>query len=98
MSPSVLLLSDGGGKVTAATRPIDGAEKVVKFLDGVSKKGAAGTQMELASLNGQEAVLIRHPDGSVLAAGILVVRGGKIEALYFDLNPDKLAAVAKGGA
>ena len=35
LAPEVVLLTDGGGKVNAALRPIEGPEKVVRFLGGV---------------------------------------------------------------
>jgi len=33
LAPDVTLLTDGGGKVSAALRPIQGADKVARFLD-----------------------------------------------------------------
>src|SRR5690606_19265847 len=35
LAPDVVLLTDGGGKVRAALRPIFGSDKVVRFLEGV---------------------------------------------------------------
>ena len=41
LAPDVLLVSDGGGKVKAALRPIAGADKVARFLVAIAGRGAA---------------------------------------------------------
>ena len=36
LAPDVVMVSDGGGKAQAARRPIVGAAKVARFLQGIS--------------------------------------------------------------
>ncbi|KUM71640.1 sigma factor-like helix-turn-helix DNA-binding protein [Streptomyces curacoi] len=48
--------SDGGGKVTAARRPVEGREKVSRFLVGLFQRFAAGMRFTTAEINGEPAV------------------------------------------
>ena len=40
LAPDVVVLSDGGGKVSAARRPVQGADAAARFLVGIIRKGA----------------------------------------------------------
>src|SRR3954466_14502457 len=59
LAPGVVLVADGGGKVTAARRPIVGADKVARFLAAVGPQGAhlPGLRVEVSELNGAPAVV-----------------------------------------
>jgi RNA polymerase sigma-70 factor (ECF subfamily) len=91
LAPDVVLLTDGGGKVNAALRPIEGADKVVRFLGGVVAKGGAAGDWRAGPtyLNGAPAVLVRF-EGEVAVAIQLRIDGGRVSELYFVRNPDKL--------
>jgi RNA polymerase sigma-70 factor (TIGR02957 family) len=90
LAPDVVLLTDGGGKVNAALRPIEGPEKVVRFLGGVVAKGADGDWVAGPThLNGAPAVLVRF-EGEVAVAVQLRIDGGRVSELYIVRNPDKL--------
>ena len=90
LAPDVVLLTDGGGKVNAALRPIEGPEKVVRFLGGVVAKGADGDWVAGPThLNGAPAVLVRFA-GEVAVAVQLRIDGGRVSELYIVRNPDKL--------
>jgi hypothetical protein len=97
LSPGVVLVSDGGGKVKAARRPIEGADKVARFLAGVGRQGAdvAGLRIEVAEVNGAPAVLAWTDEGPFMALQLVVV-GGLVEQVLYIGNPDKLAGIAAG--
>jgi len=88
LSPDVVLLSDGGGKVKAALRPILGADKVARWLHGVVP---ADTELsyEWAVANGSPAVLLRI-DGQLELVGSVLVIDGQVAEIYLVRNPDKL--------
>jgi RNA polymerase sigma-70 factor (ECF subfamily) len=91
LAPDVVLLTDGGGKVNAALRPIEGPEKVVRFLGGVAAKGAGDDWIAGPTyLNGAPAVLVRF-EGEVVVAIQLRIDAGRVSELYLVRNPDKLA-------
>ena len=88
MSPDVVLLTDGGGKVQAALRPILGADKVARFLQGVLPDGAT-LSVEWAVANGSPAVLLSI-DGRLDAIASVLVIESRVAEVYVVRNPDKL--------
>lgn len=92
LAPDVVLLTDGGGKVTASRRPIHGADKVCRFIAGVLEKNP-GTSLSVDDVNGRaglRAFLDGEPDGAVS----IDVEGGRIAAIYYVRNPDKLTRLS----
>ena len=96
LSPEVTLISDGGGRARAALRPVVGADKVARFLVGISASGAdlPGLRVLLADLNGEPAIVAWTDDGPFLAAQLVLV-GGRVEQVLMVRNPDKLATVGR---
>lgn len=90
LSDDVQLISDGGGKATAALNPIYGRDKVLRLLAGLARKGhyTAPDQWRLCQLNGLPAILSRGEDG-ILQATSLEIRDGRIARIYVIRNPDK---------
>jgi RNA polymerase sigma-70 factor (TIGR02957 family) len=88
MSPEVLLVSDGGGVMKAALRPITGADKVGRFLAAVVPQGAE-IDMRWTVANGQPSVLM-YVDGELDSWGSLVVADGRVREIYLVRNPEKL--------
>jgi RNA polymerase sigma-70 factor (ECF subfamily) len=55
-------ISDGGGKVAAATRPVLGADRIAKFVLGYASKAHwSESDFQLVTLNGAPGLLLRHP-------------------------------------
>jgi RNA polymerase sigma-70 factor (TIGR02957 family) len=88
MSPEVVLVSDGGGVMKAALRPITGADKVGRFLAAVVPKGAE-VEMRWTVANGQPSVLL-YVDGELDSWGSLTVADGRVREIYLVRNPEKL--------
>ncbi|MGP3979538.1 RNA polymerase sigma-70 factor [Streptomyces sp. KR80] len=94
LAADVTWWSDGGGKVSAARRPVEGREKVVRFLVGLSERFLAGVDFTLAEVNGAPAVLARS-DGTLLGVVAFDYRDGVISAVRAVVNPDKLDFVRR---
>jgi RNA polymerase sigma-70 factor (TIGR02957 family) len=95
LSPDVVLVSDGGGKVKAALRPIVGADKVARFLAAVGPEAAdLGLRVEMAEVNGAPA-LVAWTDSAPDMALQLVVADGLVTEVLFMGNPDKLGGLAE---
>jgi len=83
------LMSDGGGRVRAALRPIQGAERIARFLFGIQKNIPSDAEFRLENFNGGKGIL-------VVSAGIPIsvltfsVSGGQIAGIYIISNPQKL--------
>jgi RNA polymerase sigma-70 factor (ECF subfamily) len=95
LAPDVALWSDGGGKVRAPRRPIEGAEKVARFFAAVAEDVPPGSETRLVEVNGGPAVLV-HVGGVPIAVATIDVDhdGHGISAIHLIANPDKLAALA----
>ncbi len=90
LAPDVVQISDGGGKVTAARRPITGRDDVARFVLGVARTSlTASTRIEHATYNGMPAARCLT-DGALDWLLAFDVHDGRISSLYVVRNPDKL--------
>src|ERR1700722_1382289 len=87
LAPDVVVVSDGGGLVAAARRPIEGAERVANFLVGAAR--LVGFEAKAVWLNGSPAGRI-DIGGQVNTAVSLAVDNGRITRIYAIRNPHKL--------
>jgi RNA polymerase sigma-70 factor (ECF subfamily) len=84
------LVSDGGGKVAAATRPLLGADRVAKFVFGYAGKlHWSETDFQLVTVNGAPGLLMQHSIAGTGTYSFDIV-DGRIRAVYVVRNPDKL--------
>jgi RNA polymerase sigma-70 factor (ECF subfamily) len=95
LAPNATWMADSGGKVSAARRPVVGAERVARAIAGLIRKAAAvaGFRVELVTCNSAPAVLLYlgdHLEGVIT----LEIVDNKITNFYVMRNPDKLAALA----
>ncbi|MBL4671190.1 MAG: RNA polymerase sigma factor SigJ, partial [Arenicella sp.] len=72
LAPDVVSVSDGGGRVRAALRPLVGAQEVTNVLLAIMRKGPTTQAGELAMVNGQPAIIVSGSGGQnmVLTIGI----------------------------
>jgi len=87
----VVMVSDGGGKVSAAKKVVRGPEMVARALTGLARKGAAGLSVRFATLNGSRGVLLCSPAGIDSAVNLEFAADGRIAAVHIVRNPEKLA-------
>ena len=84
------LVSDGGGKAIAATRPVLGADRIAKFMFGYAGKlHWDESDFRLMTVNGTPGLLLRHPIAGDGTYSFDIV-DGRIRAIYVVRNPDKL--------
>jgi RNA polymerase sigma-70 factor (ECF subfamily) len=92
LAPDVALASDGGGRALAARNWIVGADRVSRFLFGVTRKLRSKLAHRLTRLNGEPAWLT-YQDGVLTSATTVDIAGGRIRAVHTVRNPDKLRRV-----
>ena len=68
LDPDVVMRSDGGGRVRAARKPVQGAERVGRVVLGLARKGMTGAEVEFVDVNGAPGVLVRRPPGRSASA------------------------------
>jgi RNA polymerase sigma-70 factor (ECF subfamily) len=88
LDPGATAVSDGGGLVTAALEPIEGAEEIARFLVDVSGRTPELTILE-RSVNGQPG-LVAQLDGVTVTVMAFDVAGDRIRHIWAVRNPDKL--------
>ncbi|WP_405060920.1 RNA polymerase sigma-70 factor [Kribbella sp. NBC_01505] len=91
LAPDAVLISDGGGKKSAALRPIHGPEKIARWLFGVMSSNP-GFELQPAALNGEVALVVYFGDEADTVA-FVQTSGELITELYLIRNPDKLTTV-----
>jgi RNA polymerase sigma-70 factor (ECF subfamily) len=91
LDPGVVMTSDGGGQAPAARRPVQGAERVARFLVGAAATISAGQRMIPLTVNGGPGVAIVEPDGTASLVGALTVAAGRIVRVDLLVAPAKLA-------
>lgn len=96
LSADVVAVSDGGGKLASARRPVYGANRVARFAIGIARKEPIA-RVELADINGQPGFLLITPGGRVRTAAVLDEGDGRITAVYAIRNPEKLRHIGDGG-
>ncbi|MDG4861095.1 RNA polymerase sigma-70 factor [Streptomyces sp. T-3] len=90
LAPDVVQISDGGGKVTAARRPVTGRDDVARFVLRVARTNiTAATRFEYATYNGMPAARCLTDDGLDWLVAF-EIHDGRITGLYVVRNPDKL--------
>jgi RNA polymerase sigma-70 factor (ECF subfamily) len=84
--------TDGGGRARAAIHVVEGANRVARFMIGVSTKQLPGVVYELREINGWPA-LVGVLDGAVVALAQLETDGERVFSISTWSNPDKLTAL-----
>lgn len=98
LASDVRVVTDGGGKVRAAQKVVEGADRVAHFLvDATRKRPGAWWRedftLRFAIINGLPGVIVDAPEGPVQTA-TFEIEGGVIRALYVVRNPEKLLHLA----
>jgi len=94
LAADVSFISDGGGKVAAARRPLAGRDEVLKFLVGLHRTAqatgiASRITGHVTEVN-QEPALVVHIAGQLDGVFVLSIVDGTVASIRVVRNPDKL--------
>lgn len=92
LAPDVVWTADSDGKVSAARRPVTGADNVARLVLGLIRLGGPEGRAEIAVYNNAPAVVLylgEHLEG-VVSVDIV---DGRIANFFVMRNPEKLAGV-----
>lgn len=92
LAPDVAFISDSNGKVSAARRPVFGAEKVARFILGLMQRMGPEHRISTAICNGAPALVVHEGDRPDTVITVDVA-DGRITNFYAMRNPEKLTAV-----
>lgn len=94
LAQDVVTVSDGGGKVHAARRPIVGREAVLRFFSGLLRLAPPNTRFTRAEVNGEPAMLTWTGE-SLINVVTFEVADGLVQNIRIVVNPDKLAYIQR---
>ncbi len=94
LAPDVVLLADGGGRIQAMHRPLVGAEKMIRFYEGILRAFGAVMTLEPTEANGCPAFLA-YLDGVLDGLMSMRVEDGLITEVYYVRNPEKLSRLTE---
>jgi RNA polymerase sigma-70 factor (ECF subfamily) len=89
LDPDVVLVSDGGGLVTSARKPVLGADRVARFLLGVLAKEQPGDVIDRVLVNGAPGFAI-YQQGELVTIASVTVAGHRVTRLDLVRAPGKL--------
>ena len=92
LHPDVVMLTDGGGKLNAPRKPIEGAERVATATIALARKGADPATLQFVEVNGMPGIAGRDWDGTPNVVAF-TVDGGLITAIHIVRNPDKVRGI-----
>lgn len=89
------MVSDGGGRVTAALRPLLGAERIAQLYWAIARRNGAHPA-RLGYVNGEPAIL-RFQGAHLHSITLVSIDGERIAQVLSVLNPEKLTALVTAG-
>jgi RNA polymerase sigma-70 factor (ECF subfamily) len=91
LAQDVALHADGGGKVPALARPVNGRERVARTLSaGMSALARFGVRMHVTEVNGQPGAMAFDSQDRLVGVMGLDIADGQIQTIHSIVNPDKL--------
>ena len=85
------MISDGGGRVTAAIRPLLGAERIAQLYWAIARRNGAHPA-QIGYVNGEPAIL-RFQGEQLHSITLVSIEGERIARVLSVLNPEKLTAL-----
>lgn len=98
LAADAVMYSDGGGVVTAARKPIYGADKIARFLVGVQRKPAypADAVFTRVLVNGDPGVRMDSAADGFLSIVAIEVAGDAVQCIRFFTNPERFPVALPG--
>lgn len=92
LAQDVALHGDGGGRVPALGRPVNGRQRVARVLAAAAPMlaRAGGVRYHLTEVNGQPGALVFDARDLLVGVMGLDIADGRIQTIHSIVNPDKL--------
>jgi RNA polymerase sigma factor (sigma-70 family) len=95
LGPGVILTGDGGGLAPASPRPLEGGERVARYLADLARAAPGNMRLLERTVNGQPG-LVAQLDDVTVAVYAFEIAGDQITRVWAVLNPRKLRPWAAG--
>jgi RNA polymerase sigma-70 factor (TIGR02957 family) len=92
LASDAILHGDGGGKVPALARAVQGRVRVARTIAAFRKASErfGGVTVRRVEVNGEPGAIGLDPEGKLISVISLEISGGQIQAVSSVANPDKL--------
>jgi hypothetical protein len=94
LDPDATAIADGGGRVSAELRPIEGDEQIARYLVDIAGKAPNLTILE-RTVNAQPGLVVQQDDVTVVVIAFDIA-GDRIKHIWAVRNPEKLRPWTKG--
>lgn len=88
LADDIVLYSDGGGKVSAATKPIASSQHVIAYIHGLLSKYPV--TVRLVMVNGQLGFMLINRSEQFPTIVSLEFKENRVQRIYLIRNPDKM--------
>ncbi|MET9958489.1 RNA polymerase sigma factor SigJ [Streptomyces sp. NPDC006326] len=88
LDPDATMTADGGGLVGAVLRPVEGSERIARYLVHIADKAPGMTLLE-RTVNGRPG-LVAQQAGLTVTVAAFDLDGGRITRIWAVRNPEKL--------
>jgi len=89
LDPDATVIADGGGLVSAALTPIEGAEQIARYIVEIASRAPSNLEILERTVNGQPG-LVAQQDGVIVTVLAFDVAGERIRHIWAVRNPEKL--------
>jgi RNA polymerase sigma-70 factor (ECF subfamily) len=89
LDPAATVTADGGGRVSAALRPVEGAEQIARYLADLAGRAPGNITFLERTVNGQPG-LVAQQEGVTVTVFAFDVAADRITHIWAVRNPDKL--------
>jgi RNA polymerase sigma factor (sigma-70 family) len=89
LDPDATVIADGGGLVSAALTPIEGAELIARYIVEIASRAPSNLTILERTVNGQPG-LVAQQDGVIVTVLAFDVAGERIRHIWAVRNPEKL--------
>ncbi|MFF3446481.1 RNA polymerase sigma factor SigJ [Streptomyces sp. NPDC002667] len=90
LDPRAVMVTDGGGLVSATLRPVEGAARIARYITDIGVR-APGMELRVLSVNGRPGLVALRGDLTVNVAAFEIA-DGRITRIWGVRNPEKLRA------
>jgi RNA polymerase sigma-70 factor (ECF subfamily) len=96
LAQDAVMMTDGGGKRSAALRPLIGRDDIIALLEGLAWRNGLAWPLSFRAvrINGYPGVILEREDGPMTVA-FQPGEGGRLAGVYMVRNPDKLGHLSR---
>jgi RNA polymerase sigma-70 factor (ECF subfamily) len=87
----VVAVTDGGGEVLAARRPVLGRDRVLRLFAGLLAKAPPELRVSVVGVNGTPGLVVHAGDVPIQVLQLVTDSGGRVAEILVALAPSKLA-------